>query len=239
MIIIPARLASSRLNEKILCNIGGLPMFIATAKKVSQIDDVVLAVDEPSVKELALKHGFKAVLTSKSHNSGTDRLNEAASILGLSDDDVVINLQADEPFIEAENIALFKDFALKNKNEAFMCSCFKEISPKEAKDPNLVKVVINSFNYALYFSRSVIPYERSCYTQPFKAHLGIYSYTVANLKEYCSLPTSALEEAEKLEQLRALENSKSIKMLQIVTKSFGIDTQQDYEKALNSGLLYI
>lgn len=232
MIIIPARLASTRFAEKILCNIGGLPMFIATAKRVKEVDEVVIAVDDEGVAKLAKKHGFKAVLTSKEHKSGTDRINEAASILKLPQNEIIINLQADEPFIEATNIKAFKDFALQN-HSAFMCSCYKEITREEAKDPNLVKVICTKNDEAIYFSRTPLPYERAPYLLPFKGHLGIYSYSVCNLKEFCLLEESSLEDAEKLEQLRAIENSKIIKMLKISTKSFGIDTKEDYEKALN------
>lgn len=232
MIIIPARLASTRFSQKILAKIGSYPMFIATARRVKDIDDVVLAVDEDFLIDIAKEHGFYAVLTSKEHKSGTDRINEAAKILGLKDDELIINLQADEPFIEPENIKLFKQFANENINKAFMCSCYKEVNSQIAQDENLVKVVCDVDDYALYFSRSLIPFERQAYAQPFKAHLGIYSYIKASLNEYCSFDTSSLEDAEKLEQLRALENGKKIKMLKIFTKSFGIDTIDDYERAI-------
>ncbi|TQR34646.1 3-deoxy-manno-octulosonate cytidylyltransferase [Campylobacter sp. MIT 99-7217] len=234
MIIIPARLKSTRFPNKILCEIKNMPMFIATAKQVEGIDEICIAVDDEEVLKIALKYGFKAILTSKDHKSGTDRINEACIKLGLKDDEVIINVQADEPFIERENIAKFKEFASKClKEEAFMASCFKKTNSKEAQDSNLVKVVTDKYGFALYFSRSKIPFEREAFKEDFKAHLGIYAYSVANLKEFCSFQSSNLENAEKLEQLRALENGKKIKMLEISSQSIGIDSREDYERALS------
>ena len=232
MIIIPARLKSTRLENKILKEIRGLPMFIATAKRVSEVDEICIAVDDEKVFQIAQEYKFKAILTSKNHQSGTDRLNEACQKLGLKDDELIINVQADEPFIEPFNIAKFKDFAtLALQNKAFMASCFKEVGAKECEDSNLVKVVTNLQGDALYFSRSKIPYEREKYSN-FKAHLGIYAYSVKSLREFCKFEPSRLEKAEKLEQLRALENGKNIKMLQIETKSIGIDSEEYYKRAL-------
>lgn len=237
MIIIPTRLASTRFPEKILCDIGGVPMFIATAKQVSRVDEVCIAVDDERVQEVAKKYGFKAVLTSKNHESGTDRINEACKKLSLQDDEIIINVQADEPFIECENLLKFKEFAKTCLNkDAFMASCYKKISKDEASDSNLVKVLCDKDGFALYFSRAKIPYERAAYEESFKGHLGIYAYSVKALREFCVLENSALEKAEKLEQLRAIENGKKIKMLEIVTNSMGIDTKEDYEKALQTHL---
>lgn len=232
MIIIPARLKSTRFAEKILCDINGVPMFVATAKRVSEVDSVYVAVDDEKVLEIAGKFGLKAVMTSTTHESGTDRINEACGILGLKDDDIIINVQADEPFIEAENLHAFKKFAHSCLDkDAFMASCFKKSDSKSCEDPNLVKVVTDTAGFALYFSRSKIPYERAEY-QHFKAHLGIYAYSVRALREFCALKSSNLEKAEKLEQLRALENGHKIKMLEVKTQSIGIDSKEDYEKAM-------
>lgn len=232
MIIIPARLKSTRFENKILKEIKGVPMFIATAKRVSGVDSVCIGVDDEKVLDIALKFGFKAVLTNSKHESGTDRLNEVCQLLNLQENELIINVQADEPFIEPENIAKFKEFAtLALRNGAFMASCFKKASAKECEDSNLVKVVTNLRSEALYFSRSKIPFERDSY-DAFKAHLGIYAYSVKSLREFCSFAPSKLERAEKLEQLRALENGKIIKMLEITTNSIGIDSAQDYERAL-------
>lgn len=234
MIIIPARLKSTRFNEKILCDIKGLPMFVATAKRVSAVDSVCVAVDNAKVLEIAHSHGLQAVLTSDKHESGTDRIHEACGILGLGEDEIIINVQADEPFIEPENIAKFKAFAqICLASDAFMASCYKKSDSKSCEDANLVKVITDKDGFALYFSRAKIPYEREIYSE-FKAHLGIYAYKVRALREFVALKASNLECAEKLEQLRALENGKKIKMLEITTKSIGIDSEKDYERALRA-----
>lgn len=232
MIIIPARLKSTRFAEKILCDIKGVPMFVATAQRVSEVDSVCVALDDEKVLDIAQKYGLKAVMTSSAHESGTDRINEACGILGLKDDEIIINVQADEPFIEPANLHAFKKFALSCLDkDAFMASCYKKSDSKSCEDANLVKVVTDTKGFALYFSRSKIPYERADY-QHFKAHLGIYAYSVRALREFCAFKSSNLEKAEKLEQLRALENGKKIKMLEIQTQSIGIDSKEDYEKAM-------
>ncbi|QKG29079.1 3-deoxy-manno-octulosonate cytidylyltransferase [Campylobacter sp. RM16187] len=231
MIVIPARLASTRFHNKILEPINGVPMFIATAKRVQNVDEILIAVDDEEVLEIAKKHGFKAVMTSKDHQSGTDRINEAVKILKLSEDEIIINVQADEPFIEPENIAKFKKFCQENSQKAFMFSCYKSVGDENADDKNLVKVVTDKDGFALYFSRSRIPFNRSeCKT--YKAHLGIYGYSVKALNEFCSFEASFLENIEKLEQLRALENSKKIAMLEVKSDSIGIDCKEDLKRAL-------
>ena len=232
MIIIPARLKSTRFSEKILKEIQGLPMFVATAKRVSSVDRVCVAVDSKKVLDIARTYELEAVMTSEKHESGTDRINEACQILGLKDSEIIINVQADEPFIEPANLQKFKEFATSCLDkDAFMASCYKKSDSKSCEDANLVKVVTDKEGFGLYFSRSKIPYERASY-QHFKAHLGIYAYTVRALREFCAFKSSDLENAEKLEQLRALENGKRIKMLEIDTKSIGIDSKEDYERAL-------
>ena len=111
MIVIPARLKSTRFKDKILADIGGVPMFIKTAQNAKKVDDVLIAVDNEDILNISLKYGFKTVLTSTSHNSGTDRINEAVLKMGLKDDEIIINLQGDEPFFETENLSKFKEFA--------------------------------------------------------------------------------------------------------------------------------
>lgn len=236
MIIIPARLASTRFKEKIICDIGGVPMFVATARNaLNSGDDVVVACDDESVAQIAKKHGIKAVITSKEHESGSDRINEACASLGLRDDEIVINIQADEPFFELENLAKFIDFARSSiKNGAFMASCFKGIDFASASDPNIVKVVLDSSLHALYFSRSLIPYardEKERVSREYFGHIGIYAYSVATLRAFCAFGDKGLENTEKLEQLRALSAGKKIAMMKISTKSMGIDTKEDYERA--------
>ncbi|AQW80934.1 3-deoxy-manno-octulosonate cytidylyltransferase [Campylobacter pinnipediorum] len=233
MIIIPARLKSTRFPEKIITPINGVPMFVATAKAVSECDDVVVAVDNEKVLQIAKQYSIKAVLTDLNHQSGTDRIRQATEILGLKDDEIIINVQADEPFIETDVIRNFKTFCAKNQNNAFMFSCYKKIDKENVDDLNLVKVVTDKDEYALYFSRSCIPFNRSDLMATYKAHLGIYGYSVKSLNEFCNLSYSTLENLEKLEQLRALENGKKILMLEVSSKSIGIDSKEDLQKALS------
>jgi len=234
MIIIPARMASNRFEGKVLADIKGVPMVIATAKRVEKISPVIIATDSKEVLEVAKKYGFEAVMTKNSHQSGTDRINEAAIKLGLKEDEIVINVQADEPFIEPQVVLKVKERmkkALETKEEIMMVSCYKKISSNLANDPNHVKVVTDFQNYAIYFSRSKIPYDREEHHEYF-GHLGIYAFSVKSLKEFCSLPPSPLENIEKLEQLRAIYHEKKIAMVEVESKSFGIDTKEDLKRAL-------
>ena len=234
MIIIPARLNSSRFENKILVDILGLPMVIRTAKRVEELDDVVIATDSQDVVELASKFGVKAIMTSNTHQSGTDRINEAAKLLNLDDNEVVINVQADEPFIEPEVVQAIIDEVKKlHTNDFTMVSCYKDISSEMADDPNHVKVVCDDCGDAIYFSRAKIPYHRDHYNNTkYKGHLGIYGFTKKSLNEFCSLESSVLEQTEKLEQLRAISNGKKINMVKVESQSFGIDTKEDLENAL-------
>jgi len=234
MIIIPARLNSSRFENKILVDILGLPMVIRTAQAVSSLDEVVIATDSSEVIELAKKYGIQAVLTSGSHQSGTDRINEAVNILDLTDDEVVVNVQADEPFIEKKVVQTVIDKVKELKNREFtMVSCYKEISSEMADDPNHVKVICDENEDAVYFSRAKIPYHRDHYNNSsYKGHLGIYGFTKKSLNIFCSYEPSILEETEKLEQLRAISNNSKINMVKVVSNSFGIDTKEDLENAL-------
>ncbi len=236
MIIIPARLNSSRFANKILVDILGLPMVIKTAKQVSSLDRVVIATDSQEVIDLAKKYNFEAVMTSKKHQSGTDRINEAINILGLDDDEIIVNVQADEPFIEPEVIqkVINRVKEIKKKNEKIMItSCYKKINSELADDPNHVKVVLDEHSNAIYFSRAKIPYHRDHYEiSSYYGHLGIYGFTKKSLNDFCNLNPSKLENIEKLEQLRAIDYGHKIAMVEVQSKSFGIDTEEDLKNAL-------
>jgi len=234
MIIIPARLNSSRFENKILVDILGLPMVIRTAKRVEQLDEVVIATDSQEVIELAKQHNIKAVLTSTIHQSGTDRIHEAASILNLDKNDIIVNVQADEPFIEPEVVQAVIQKVKKLQTRDFaMASCYKNISSNLADDPNHVKVICDENGDAIYFSRSKIPYHRDHYDNTlYKGHLGIYGFTKKSLDIFCNLEASILESTEKLEQLRAISNDHKIAMVKVDSKSFGIDTREDLDNAI-------
>ncbi len=234
MIIIPARIGSSRFPNKVLADIGGMPMVIRTARAVESIDRVVIATDSQEVIDIALSHGIEAILTASSHQSGTDRIYEAVEILKLEDDEIVINVQGDEPFIEIEVVEAIYNLTQKNIKNAkiMMNSCYKFITNPEADDPNIVKVVTDSDDIALYFSRAKVPYPRDHHFDSYKGHLGIYGFSVKSLREFCNLTPAPLEDIEKLEQLRAMYHSYSIALVEVDTQSFGIDTVEDLDKAL-------
>ncbi|WP_104687373.1 3-deoxy-manno-octulosonate cytidylyltransferase [Helicobacter acinonychis] len=233
MIIIPARLKSSRFENKVLEYIFGLPMVVRCAKNASLVDECVVACDDESIMEVCQKFHIKAVMTSKHHNSGTERCLEAAQLLGLKNDERVLNLQGDEPFLEKEVIATLLE---ATKNAPFMATCAKVIDKEKAKNPNLVKVVLDHQNNALYFSRSLIPFLRDFDLKrptPLLGHIGIYGFHNREiLEELCSLKPCVLEEIEKLEQLRALYYQKNILVKIVQSESVGIDTKEDLQNAL-------
>ena len=239
MIIIPARIGSSRFPNKVLANIGGMPMVIRTAKAVEDIDDVAIATDSQEVIDIAEKYNIKAVMTREDHQSGTDRIYEAAQKLELDEDEIIINVQGDEPFIETEVVQAIHNLTNKNKNNEriMMNSCYKTINNPEADDPNIVKVVTDGEDIALYFSRAKIPYPRDHHFDSYKGHLGIYGFTVRSLRQFCMLSSSPLEHIEKLEQLRALYHGYEVAMIEVKTESFGIDTPEDLEKAIKHHIL--
>jgi len=234
MIIIPARLASTRFPQKVLADIGGLPMVVRTAKAVAHLDRVVVACDDEMIISTCQEYGVEAMLTSTTHKSGTDRINECANILKLDDDEIIINVQADEPFIEAEVVQTLMDKlkTLQSNSEPFiMGSCYNAINAESAEDPNLVKVVLDSDNNAIYFSRSLIPYNRSGRANYF-GHIGIYGFSKKSLKEFCNLDDAPIEDIEGLEQLRAIHHQKKITMLKVASTGFGIDTVEDLKRAI-------
>ena len=234
MIIIPARLASTRFPQKVLTDIGGLPMVVRTAKRVQHIDKVVIAGDDEKIISVCKEHGIDAMLTSNTHKSGTDRINECANILNLDENELIINVQADEPFIEPEVVeSLVKRLKkLQDKKEDFiMGSCYNAINAEVAKDPNLVKVVLNANDEAIYFSRCQIPFNQGGGAKYF-GHIGIYGFDKKSLNEFCNLGDAPIEDIEKLEQLRAIYHQKKISMVKVSSTGFGIDTKEDLKRAI-------
>jgi len=234
MIIIPARLASTRFPQKVITDVDGLPMVVRTAKRVAHLDRVVVAADDETIISICKEHGIEAMLTSTTHKSGTDRINECASILNVPDDELIINVQADEPFIEPDVVeSLIKRLKIiqNNKESFIMGSCFNAINNESAKDPNLVKVVLDSSDNAIYFSRSLIPYNQGGGATYF-GHIGIYGFSKKSLKEFCNLGDAPIEDIEKLEQLRAIYHKKNISMVKVASTSFGIDTKEDLARAI-------
>jgi 3-deoxy-manno-octulosonate cytidylyltransferase (CMP-KDO synthetase) len=234
MIIIPARLESTRFPRKVLADIGGLPMVVRTAKRVEHLDRVVVAADDELIIKTCKEYGIEAMLTSTTHKSGTDRIHECATILNLPNDELVINVQADEPFIEPDVVESLMNKLKElqaNDEEFIMGSCYNSINAEAAQDPNLVKVVLNDKSNAIYFSRAKIPLNQSGEAVYF-GHIGIYGFSKKSLKEFCSLPDAPIEDIEKLEQLRAIYHQKSIAMVKVASTGFGIDTKEDLKRAV-------
>ena len=208
-------------------------MVVRTAKQVEHLDNVVVAAEDEEIIAVCKAHGVNAMLTSSTHKSGTDRINECAQLLDIDDDELVINIQADEPFIEAEVVELLikRLETLKEKGEPFiMGSCYNAVNAEAAEDPNLVKVVMDHDHNAIYFSRSRIPYNRSGAATYF-GHIGIYGFTKKSLHDFCALDDAPVEDIEKLEQLRAVYHGKKIAMVKVASTGFGIDTPEDLARA--------
>ena len=209
-------------------------MVVRTAQRVAHLGRVVVAADDELIISTCRAHGVEAMLTSTTHKSGTDRINECANILNVDDDELIINVQADEPFIEADVVEkLIKRLEeLKQSGEEFiMASCYNSINSESAQDANLVKVVLDDKDNAIYFSRSPIPYNRSGEAQYF-GHIGIYGFSKKSLKEFCDLNDAPIEDIEKLEQLRAIYHQKKISMVKVTSTGFGIDTEEDLKRAV-------
>jgi len=239
VVIIPARLNSSRLPGKVLLDICGKPMVeyvYNAALKADAIDDVYIATDSIKVKDVCNSFTDNIIITDKNHQSGTDRIAEA--IINI-ESDIIINVQGDEPFIESTVVREIYDLSVKNSinGDIIMNSAYKMISNLEADDPNIVKVVTDSEDIALYFSRAKVPYPRDYHFDNYKGHLGIYGFTKRSLAIFCNLPFAPLEVTEKLEQLRTLYHGYKIAMTKVETESFGIDTQEDLERAIRYHIL--
>ena len=241
-VIIPARMRSTRLPGKMIADIGGKPLIAWTAAQAaaSGADEVVIATDHQDIADAAAAHGFKVCTTSAAHETGTDRLAEAVSLLGLADDEIVVNLQGDEPLIDPQLVRkVAAELALRPK--ASIATAVHPIaSAATFFDPNVVKVVIDTEGYAQYFSRAPIPFARDAFAAsraslppelPAFRHIGIYAYRVSFLREYSSLSPTPAERFEALEQLRALGHGRRIAVaFWGEALEAGVDTAADLER---------
>jgi 3-deoxy-manno-octulosonate cytidylyltransferase (CMP-KDO synthetase) len=246
LIVIPARYASQRFPAKVLADLAGKPMIQwvwERAKQARKADEVLIATDDVRVEKAALEFGAKVAMTSPDLNSGTER---AAEVAGKLDFSIVVNLQGDEPLFSPKAIDQLIN-AIREEEAVMMASLRVKIKKyDEFMDPNVVKVVCDDQDYALYFSRSPIPFHRGkeklvekwkregkCPAEleppPYK-HLGIYAYYTDFLKAFAHLPVSALEQAERLEQLRALAWGFRIKVPETEFDSVSVDVPADLEK---------
>ena len=237
-IIIPARYGSTRLEGKPLLEVDGKPIIqwvVETAKTVSGVDYVIVATDDERILNACTKFGADAKMTSKNHKSGTDRIAEVVE--NLPDVKYIVNLQGDEPMMPKEAIQTVID-SLKNDNTADISTLLRpENDENELNNPNLVKCVRDNNGYALYFSRSKIPFERNPIDCDFYAHLGIYGYTREALFKMKNLAQTSLEKTESLEQLRALQNGMKIITNIVNVKPIGIDTIEDFERFKETKML--
>ncbi len=229
--IIPARYGSTRFEGKVLADLMGKPVIQhvwENAKRASTLNDLIVAADDEKVKEEVERFGGKAVLTAKEHKTGTDRLREVVNPINTK---VVVNIQADEPLLHPSMIDDIVTPLLEDKG-ILMTTLKKKITdPEDLRNPNVVKVVTDKNGYALYFSRSPIPFPRFHDGVVFYKHIGLYGFTKEFLFTFTNLPVSALENIEGLEQLRVLENGYKIKVAETQFDTIGIDTPEDLERA--------
>lgn len=228
--IIPARLASTRLPRKVLQPLAGKPMLghvYEAAKRSPLLADVIIATDSDEVIQVAKAHGWNAQMTSTQHRSGTDRVYEVAQRVPA---DVYVNIQGDEPLARPEHLeALLRPM---QRTEVMVSTIKTPCPPHDVLNPHAVKVVTDKNGRALYFSRSTIPFDRDQRgnLQYFK-HMGFYAYRFAALERFCKLPESALEAAERLEQLRFLENGIDIYVEETPFDTVGVDSAEDLRRA--------
>ena len=227
-IVIPARYAARRLPGKPLRDICGKPMieWVYRAACRSGADEVVIATDDARIDERARAFGAHSVMTRADHPSGTDRIVEVIRQLGWDEDTIVVNLQGDEPLMPAANLEqVAHNLAAR---DCAMATLHKAVDLEEAREPGLVKLTHDRDGYALYFSRSLIPYDRDGGVDAWCGHIGLYAYRASFVERFSRLPPSPLELAEKLEQLRALENGYRIHTEAAREKPGpGIDTEAD------------
>ncbi|MGA0402427.1 MAG: 3-deoxy-manno-octulosonate cytidylyltransferase [Flavobacteriaceae bacterium] len=233
--MIPARLASSRLPEKMILDLCGLPVILRTyeaVKATGLFDEVIIVTDSKKIATLTEGHGATTILSKKDHKTGSDRIAEAAESVPA---DIIINVQGDEPFIDSNSLsALIQCFREDHEELIDLASLMVEIADKTYIDnPNVVKVVTDLTGKALYFSRSAIPFHRDpsplsrCYK-----HKGVYAFRRSALLEFPKLIMGPLERAEKIEAIRYLEHGKRLQMIETSVDAPGIDTRADLEDAI-------
>ncbi len=241
-VVIPARYASSRLPGKPLADIAGKPMVVHVAERAREAGarEVLVATDDPRIRDAVASHGYESMITRSDHASGTDRIAEVARLRGWPGDRIVVNVQGDEPRIPAALIRSVAEGLESHRGAAISTACHPIRTAAEFFDPNAVKVVMDNDGYALYFSRAPIPYARDAFSTdrsllpqglPVYRHLGLYAYRCSFLGTYTGLPPAGLEQFEALEQLRALAHGYRISVA--ITEHApepGVDTPEDLEK---------
>jgi len=228
--VIPARLASTRLPRKALREIAGKPMIGVVYEAVRSsplLADVIIATDSEEIIQVCRARGWKAEITSSSHRSGTERVHEISCRVAS---DVYINVQGDEPLTRPEHIATL--LQVMENPAAQVGTLMTPAAEVDIPNPNAVKVVSDLSGRALYFSRATIPYDRDAARPAYFKHLGLYAYRKNSLDRFVTLPESALEKTERLEQLRFLENGIPIYVGQTPHDSVGVDTEEDLQRVI-------
>jgi len=240
-VIVPARLASTRLPQKPLADIHGLPMVVRVAQRaaLSHASQVVVAADSLEIVQACQAHGVRAMLTHMDHPSGSDRLAQASALLGLEPTDVVVNVQGDEPLINPELINQVAELLVQRPTASMSTAAHEIHELAEFTNPNVVKVVIDQAQLALYFSRAPIPWWRDGFAKGIQTlpqpaplrHIGIYAYRVGFLQSFPNLPPAPIETGEALEQLRALWHGHKIAVhITHEAPGPGVDTPEDLER---------
>lgn len=241
-VVIPARFASTRLPGKPLLDIGGKPMVVRVAERVQACGalSVVVATDHAEIAEVVRAHGYHAVMTRADHASGTDRLAEVAQSQGWGDDDIVVNVQGDEPLVDPVLVREVAYNLAGHRDAAIATACHVIADREEMLSPNVVKVVLDHHGFALYFSRAPIPWPRDAFAAgenelpeglPVYRHIGLYAYRAAFLGIYNRLEPAAIEQFEALEQLRALWHGYKISVAVTETApAAGVDTEADLQR---------
>jgi 3-deoxy-manno-octulosonate cytidylyltransferase (CMP-KDO synthetase) len=231
--VIPARYAATRFPGKLMQLLGNKTIIrhvYDNTVSTGLFNDVFVVTDSDIIYKEIKDSGGKVIMSIKEHESGSDRIAEAIAEMNI---DVIVNVQGDEPFIKKE--PLEKLVCLINDDSIQVASLMRKISKEEAMNPNNVKVVTDKLGYALYFSRSIVPYKRDEKMNPeYFLHVGVYAYKKDVLMNFTKWPQSSLEKIEKLEQLRYLENGVKIKMAETDYNNIAIDTPEDLERAKNS-----
>ncbi len=232
--VIPARAASSRFPGKPLADICGKPMVVRVYERAlacGLLSDVYVATDSELIRDAVQEHAAKVVMTRIDHPSGTDRIAEAAAVLGLGDNDIVVNIQGDQPLFEPEMINEVVAPLLEDGSIPMSTLIYQIVRDEEINHPNAVKTVFDSDFFALYFSRATIPYCRENGTScDFFKHHGVYAYRKDFLDRFLKMPVGYLEDKERLEQLRALENGFRIKVVVTKFDSIEVDTPEDLRR---------
>ena len=235
--VIPARYHSTRLAGKVLLEVGGKPLLqhvYERAKKAKRLDELWIATEDNRIRQIASSFGAEVVMTSPTHVSGTDRVAEVAKKVSVQ---YLVNIQADEPLVAPAMIDLLVEALKKETKEVGMATLYRPLrrlaDKEDLENPNVVKVVMDRKGYALYFSRTIIPFHRksSLSRSPsYFKHLGFYAYRKEFLLRLTGMTPSSLEQAEGLEQLRVLENGEKIRLVESPYNTIGVDTHEDLEK---------